>query len=257
MKSLIVTASKENESKAKEFAKTYGYAYQADYDDLNKCDYLLKFDSDCISIATKIFAKPFYLDFTQGKLKVRRQQASKKNELLAKAIGLKTNKKMHILDATGGFGYDALIFASLGLEVTILERSPIVMALLSSAFEKLPLLKDRIHLIQTDAISWLTQSDKAEFPYDVIYLDPMFPERRKSSAVKKEMVILRDLVGEDLDAPLLFDRAFACPVTRIVVKRPIHAVEITRMIHPSFTVKGRANRFDIYVKILPSIMTNK
>jgi len=109
-------------------------------------------------------------------------------------------------------------------------------------------LLERLTLIHADAIHWL-QSYALDpvYPADVIYLDPMFPSRTKSAAVKKEMVILRDLVGCDLDVSLLFKAALACPVPRIVVKRPIHAQELSDEVTPAYSLKGRANRFDVYI----------
>ena len=129
---------------------------------------------------------------------------------------------------TGFFRYHLLASAEGGVCLS-LEKSPF----------------ERLHLIEADAIYWLSLHAK---DYDVIYLDPMFPGRTKSAAVKKEMRILRDLVGYDLDADRLFAAALACPVSRIVVKRPIHAPILGAKEGTVFSIKGRANRFDVYIR---------
>ena len=74
---------------------------------------------------------------------------------------------------------------------------------------------DRIHLIHADAIAWLP----CQPPVDIIYLDPMFPERQKSASVKKEMVILQDLLGSDIDSNELFNLSLTCATHRVVVKK--------------------------------------
>ena len=48
----------------------------------------------------------------------------------------KTNN-LNILDCTGGFARDAAILASLGNNVTLIERNPIIMSLLVDAREKI------------------------------------------------------------------------------------------------------------------------
>ena len=50
--------------------------------------------------------------------------------------------------------------------------------------------------INNEASALSVQSSKVPYPPDVIYLDPMFPPRKKkSSAVKKDMAMLHSLLG--------------------------------------------------------------
>ena len=192
--------------------------------------------------------KPFYIDLLSGSMRYRSTQAGLKKELLARAIGIKPKDNPMIVDATTGLGRDSFILASLGFHITMLERSPIAFALLRDAMHRAstdPHTADiiaRMKLVHTDAQTWLTkESTKPQ----VIYLDPMFPARQKSALVKKEMVILQELIGKDADADQLFDTALTCASKRVVVKRPRLAPNISELA-PNFTLTGRSSRFDIY-----------
>lgn len=194
-------------------------------------------------------AKPFYIDLMSGSLRYRSAQAGFKKELVARAIGCKPKDNPTIVDATAGLGRDAFILASLGFTVTLLERSPILYALLRDAMQRA--LADpqtaeiitRMQLIHTNAIEWLgQQSDRPQ----IIYIDPMFPSREKSAQVKKEMVILQSVVGKDLDANQLFSAAHSCATQKVVVKRPRLAPNISDEA-PHYTLSGRSSRFDVYM----------
>jgi 16S rRNA (guanine1516-N2)-methyltransferase len=84
---------------------------------------------------------------------------------------------------------------------------------------------------------------------DVIYLDPMFPPRRKSAAVRKEMALFHTLLARaidpaDADALLLW--ALQQDTARVVVKRPSKAPCLAAQ-QPSHTISGKAVRYDVYV----------
>jgi len=80
---------------------------------------------------------------------------------------------------------------------------------------------------------------------DVIYLDPMFPEKRKSAAVKKDMAAFHQLVGADEDADSLLPLALQLARYRVVVKRSRHAPNLNQQ-KPDFVLEGDSTRFDIY-----------
>ena len=82
-------------------------------------------------------------------------------------------------------------------------------------------------------------------PFDVVYLDPMFPHREKSALVKKEMQIFKEIVGADADSDDLFPIARSVAKKRVVVKRPSKA-EFLANKKPTYSVTGRSSRFDIY-----------
>ncbi|MHB1946870.1 MAG: class I SAM-dependent methyltransferase [Gammaproteobacteria bacterium] len=213
-------------------------------------DYLLQLTPKHLGlIKTGEKSLPLFVDFLSGKLTYRRQHASLRNEALARALGLSHQSSPKLVDATAGLARDSFILAGLGFEVQLLERSPLICALLEDGIKRAQAnphvapIVNRLHLIQTDAISWL-QSHSQEI--DIIYLDPMFPERQKSALVKKEMRIFQDLIGEDQDAGNLMKAALACAKKRVVVKRP-RLAEPIEGISPSFSLKGSSSRFDIYL----------
>jgi 16S rRNA (guanine1516-N2)-methyltransferase len=191
---------------------------------------------------TKARQKPLYVDFLHGKLEHRRKYGGGKNQLIAKAVGAK--KGLRILDATAGLGEDAFVLACLGCEMTLLERSPIIAALLEDGLKWANM---DIKLIVADAISYMLNLPEKMRP-DVVYLDPMYPARTKSALGKKEMRILREIVGEDLDAAELLQAALRAARKRVVVKRPKLAAHIPGP-NPNLIFKGKSSRFDVYFKL--------
>lgn len=216
--------------------------------DLTGYDYLLRFTADYLELC-KLNEKKCSLciDFLSKKLLYRRQQAGLRKELIAKAMGLKPKDNPIIVDATAGLGRDSFILASLGFNVILLERSAILHALLQDSLNRakqqtvLQPIISHMQLVHADALLWLPGK-----MVDVIYLDPMFPERKKSASVKKEMVILQDLLGKDKDAESLLELALTCATHRVVVKRPRLAESLAKRA-PTYSLLGKTSRFDIYL----------
>lgn len=182
-----------------------------------------------------------------------RLRTSGKRQGIGKAVGLdKTPGQVHVLDCTAGLGRDALVLAHLGCRVTMLERSSQVHAALQTAMSRaatVPELADalgRMTLHLCNAIDWLARIDKHEVPApDVIYLDPMFPQRSKSAKVKKEMAQLQALLGPDQDLPEVLDAALRLATYRVVVKRPPGDIRLPGP-EPAFTISGKASHFSVY-----------
>lgn len=191
---------------------------------------------------------PLFIDFLDKKMQYRLKQGSQSKEQIAKAVGLKKQIKPYVLDTTAGLGRDAYILASLGCEVHLIERSPILFFLLQDGLERAaqhPNSADtvtRMQLSLGDARSLLPTTT----PPDVIYLDPMYPTRAKSALNKKEMRIVRTLVGEDEDAGLLLKDALTHAKHRVVVKRPTSGMPLQGP-NPNFAIRGKTNRYDVYV----------
>ena len=190
------------------------------------------------------------VDFASGSASYRRQHGGGMGEAIAKAVGLNKKRDLRVVDATAGLGRDAFVLASLGAHLTLVERNPLVAALLADGLrragehpELANWLPERMQLHFAPAQQALTQLDTAE----VVYLDPMFPERQKSALVKKEMRAFHQVVGEDPDADALLPAALALASKRVVVKRPAYAPPLAGT-KPSHEVKGKNNRFDVYVK---------
>ncbi len=169
---------------------------------------------------------------------------------LALAVGLK-RRKPTVVDATAGLGRDAMLLASLGCVVTAVERSPVLGVLLRDALEQATaepelklIIRDRVKLVIADAREVLEQMADSS-PPDVVYLDPMFEPRKKTALPKKEMRILRRLVGDDRDADKLFEVARRVARERVVVKRTPHAPPPAPT--PDLSYAGKIARYDVYL----------
>ena len=121
------------------------------------------------------------------------------------------------------------MLASLGCTVQLIERAPIIAALLRDGLQRAArtpdiglLVTERLHLITADGRDYLRGLAESQRP-EVVYLDPMYPHRQKTALVKKEMRLLRQWVGDDDDAPELLAAALCCAQRRVVVKRPRQA----------------------------------
>ena len=129
-----------------------------------------------------------------------------------------------------------------------MERMPVVAALLDDGLERAKLnseiseIANRMKLVHASSIESMELTQQV----DVVYLDPMYPHREKSAAVKKEMRVFQSLVGEDLDADALLAPALALAKYRVVVKRPNYAPPLNN-IKPNTSIKMKKNRFDVYV----------
>ena len=183
-------------------------------------------------------------DFTSGAFGYRRRTGHLRGELLVRAAGYK-GQPLSVVDATAGLGRDAAVLALAGCSVTAIERSPIIAALLDDGLARAPDLLGRITLIRADARAYLAALVEADRP-DVIHVDPMFPARAKSALMKKEMRLCRLAAGDDADAAELLAVARRTARRRVVVKRPPHAPTLDAA-RPSFTIKGKAVRYDVYL----------
>jgi 16S rRNA (guanine1516-N2)-methyltransferase len=171
--------------------------------------------------------------------------------LLYQAVGFRGGRPS-VLDATAGLGADAFRLAYHGSRVTAVERSPILFALLEDGLERAlrdpeirEHLGDRLQLVHGDARDVLGQLSPADAP-EVVYLDPMFPPKKKSALAKVEMRMLRRLVGDDPDAAELFEAARAAARRRVVVKRHRHAEPLAS--GPTHSHGDKTTRYDVYVR---------
>lgn len=194
-----------------------------------------------------------YVDFVEGKARHRLKFGGGKGQDIAKAVGLHKHKNPHVIDATAGLGRESFVLASLGCTVTMLERSPIVHALLADglqraqqcADEEIRHIAQRMTLHHADAQTWLAALPNAPAA-DVIYLDPMFPERQKSALVQKEMRFFHHVVGDDADDDALLAIACERAKYRVAVKRTNHAPTLANT-KPAFVISGKAIRYDVYL----------
>ena len=201
-------------------------------------------DGLALQINTPSAPAPLRVDFTSGRAAWRRGQG----EMIVKAVNCKGRSALHVLDATAGLGRDAFALASHGFRVTLLERDPIVHALLEDGLarareaEATSAITGRMTLFHADLLSWLPPEDDRP---QVVCLDPMFPARRKSAKVKKEMALLQGLLPEPGDEAELLARALGLATVKVVVKRPRKAPPLAGR-KPAGQITGRSTRFDIY-----------
>lgn len=245
---------------AKKVAQKWQFTYIGDAASANKypqLKFLLQFNQQALELIKLDEPKlgGIKVDFVEGASAHRRKFGGGRGQDIAKAIGLKHGFAPHVLDATAGLGRDAFVLASLDCQVTLMERMPVVAALLDDGLARGKLSNEvgdivsRMQLISASAIDDMPLARQV----DVVYLDPMYPHREKSAAVKKEMRVFQALVGEDLDADALLAPALNLAQYRVVVKRPSYAPPLNEQ-QPNTSIKMKKNRFDVYTnKAIPKV----
>lgn len=186
-------------------------------------------------------------DFRELLPRVRRDRLGR--ELLVKAARVKGEAAPAAFDATAGLGEDSLLLAAAGFAVTMCESDPVIAALLADALARaaedpeLAGIVARMTLVQGDSVELLPRLNRAP---DVVYLDPMFPARTKSAAVKKKFQLLHRLETPCANEAELMEAALAARPRKVVVKRPIKA-PVLAGVRPSHSISGKAVRYDVIV----------
>lgn len=251
----------------------------------NSFDYLLEFTQQGLALrpsADKGYGS-IICDFAGSEHSHRRRYGGGNGQAIAKAVGVSGKFAPQVLDLTAGLGGDGFVLASLGCNVCMLERNPIVHSLLadglsrgieaarqeleqgddelSSVINRLSLLEGNAANYLSDLVSRITQVepqaqvqeelDTEVWRPDVVYVDPMFPLRKKSAKVKKQMQAFHAIVGTDPDADQLLANALTVAKYRVVVKRPTGAGFLAET-KPNYSLEGKSTRYDIYaLKKLP------
>ena len=194
------------------------------------------------------------VDFVNGNAHHRRTQGG--GELIARAVNY--IQKPVIWDATGGLGRDAFVLASLGLHITVFEQHPVVACLLADGLKRAAQCSETADII--NRMQLIIGNATEQMPFyvqqygrpDVIYLDPMYPMRQKSAAVKKEMAYFHDLVDSAniQNNQSLLVTAQHLAKKRVVVKRPLRG-EYLANIAPAYQYNGKSTRFDVYLPTYP------
>jgi len=218
--------------------------------DVSDFDYLLAYRDSRLLLHSPGDAQmgELCVDFSDAKLN-RRANSSIRSQNIAKALGIKGSRRPTVLDATAGLGKDAFLLASLGCEVSLLERSAVVHALLADGLtrtgyygEETDAILGRMSLHFGDLLEFVADSKQ----FDVVYLDPMFPARRKSAKVKKDMAALQQLLGHQTDGAELLDCAKLLAKKRVVVKRAKLSPHLGSG-KPDIEFKGSSSRYDVYL----------
>jgi 16S rRNA (guanine1516-N2)-methyltransferase len=194
---------------------------------------------------------PIKVDFLKNTRVHPRLLSTTIKDPLPKAVGVKPGVRPHIIDGTAGLGMDAMQLAWIGCHVTLIERSPVIHALLKDGLQRARQNRELCKVIDkniqlftgdsTEIIATLSSS-----PHTIL-LDPMYPSGSKHARNRKEMRILRDIVGDDEDIERLFEAALQFASNRVVVKRPKLAPLISRKPLPSHQITMKSGRFDVYL----------
>lgn len=159
---------------------------------------------------------------------------------------------LRALDATAGMGEDALILAAAGFTVELAEQDPIIHLLLEDSITRaregeeiyLRQLVSGMRLLEGNSIPWMRAAQSGY--WDLIYLDPMFPERKKSALVKKKFQLLHYLERPAADEQELLQAALSARPKKIVIKRPLKGPDLGGQ-KPSYRIRGKAIRYDVIV----------
>ncbi|PIE55997.1 MAG: rRNA methyltransferase [Desulfobulbus propionicus] len=184
-----------------------------------------------------------YADFlAQG---ILRRIARIRAERLIQAVRISKQPPTSVIDATAGLGRDGFLLAAAGSQVLLVERHPVVAALLQDGLTRAA--NDPRTRTICAAITVATGNfQKILTSAEVVYLDPMFPEKRGTAKVKKELQMLQYVIGPEAEDPELLDHAMDLAQTKVVVKRPLLGKPLNGC-QPSYSLAGKTTRFDIYL----------
>jgi 16S rRNA (guanine1516-N2)-methyltransferase len=181
---------------------------------------------------------PLTVDFIGGAVGYRFRAGGGRGQALPKAVGMK----------------DAFLLASLGAQVILIERSAHMHRLLQEGMARalaeggeVAEVIGRMTLLFGDAKELL-----ATLHPDVVLVDPMHPPRKNSARVKKEMILIREIVGTDEDAVDLMRVALKVARHRVVLKWPQGAAPMAGIRPASHQITGKSTRYDVYMQNTPS-----
>ena len=187
--------------------------------------------------------------FIEGPILHRLKYGKGRGQNLAKAVGMKFNKNRNIIDATAGLGYDSFILASLGAKVTLIERSQKMHELLQNGINEgisfggeIEKIINRMELLFGDSKDILPKLTP-----EVIMIDTMYKDRKKTALVKNNMRLVREIVGPDSDYIELLKVALNCAQNRVVLKQPRYAEPIKEIRKCSHQILGKTIRYDIFM----------
>ncbi len=195
-------------------------------------------------------SSPIFVNFTDAETKRRLGAHSSSTDPLLRAVD-PHRERPTVIDATAGFGADSFVLAIHGCEVRALERSAIMAYLLQDGLQRarksssviIREAAERVNVLHGDSRTYLADLMERDWP-DVVYLDPMYPARRRKVAVKKELDICRRIVGDDADASELLQASRKIARLRVVVKRQRHSPPLAPDVH--HVIRSKLARFDVY-----------
>lgn len=248
------TTSEDNTKKNSSLSQRFGFTTVTDrpiaipyltYSDNGLGLYVLA-DKNAKSIETLL-----HIDFVGGKNGYRYAKDCTIKQAIARAVGIKSGFRPTIFDATAGLGGDAFVLACLGSTLTLCERSLVLFCLLEDALNRAKndeylqeIVTEKMTLVHGNSADILQKSDSY---YHTVYMDPMYPHKKKAALNKKEMRVIRSVVGDDHDSEQLLITALDVVKNRVVVKRPKGAPYIMDK-KPTHEILMKNSRFDVYLK---------
>ena len=191
----------------------------------------------------------FVVDFVGGAVGHRFRSSEGRGQALPKAAGFTKGRTPKIVDATAGLGRDAFLLASRGADVTLIERSSEMHAHLADGISRA--LEAGGAYAEAAARMTLLHGDSRhllkELSPEVVIVDPMHPPRQNTALVKKEMRVLRELVGADPDQVELMEAALENATKRVVLKWPLRADPMPGVRKPSHQILGKNTRYDVFM----------
>ena len=185
-------------------------------------------------------------DFLKGRL-FNRLKRIEHESLIKKAIG-KNKVKLKIFDATAGSLIDSIIFLKLGHRVVACEQSKILYRLLDDAILR---AKNEYNFFEN--LSFINSDSAKIVDYhldsDIFYFDPMFKDIKqnvKRSGTLQKIGNVLSLERLEDTSQQIFNQMLKKKYKKIIVKRPIKSNPLYEKIN--YQVKGKAIRYDIYIK---------
>ena len=169
-------------------------------------------------------------------------------EYLPKCFKNLENKTIY--DLTAGWGRDSWLLAYRGFSIIMVEKNPYLYSLLKQGLDlanknpKISNISQRMKIIFSNSLDFLKNNNVEK--NSAIYLDPMYPEKKKNALVKKRMQILHLLLeNEEENNNNLLLYAQKTWAKKIIVKRPKNA-EFLAKIKPNSFITSPNTRYDIY-----------
>ena len=233
----------ETEEKAAALAEKLSAPLIRDLSELPEEELVLCFEDEGLSLRSG--GLTVRADFS--KLLPRVRNGMWRKEALIKAAKIKNPAAAHLaVDMTAGFGEDAFLLAAGGSRVLLFEKDPVIAALLRDAIERaagdaaLREITGRMILTEEDSIEGIRSLTESP---DIVYLDPMFPERKKSALIKKKFQLLQKLERPEMNEEALLQAALSLKPAKVIIKRPAKGPYLSGR-KPDYTIPGASVRFD-------------
>ncbi|MCQ2456214.1 MAG: class I SAM-dependent methyltransferase [Clostridia bacterium] len=204
----------------------------------------LLFDREGVSLTG--FGLSYRGDFTEM---LRRLTGGRLQHEMLVHISKTSVPSPRAVDATAGMGEDSILFAAAGYDVTMFEQDPVIACLLKDAIRRakkdntLAPIVSRMHLVEGNSIELMPA---LPFKPDLVYLDPMFPERQKSGLIGKKLQLIQKLEMPCFEEEALLEAALKTSPGKIVIKRPLKGPYLAGR-KPGYTIEGKAIRYDCIV----------